>query len=129
MSTVVMLAVTLLCQIRPEILVAPFSSDPEVLAVATGFLRVISWNFVAVGLIFTCSGMFQAMGNTLPSLFSSTTRMATFALPAFWLASRDGFQIEHIWYLSVVTMAFQAALSIGLLFWQFRKRLVFEPQV
>lgn len=119
----IMLGLTLLCQWRPEVLVAPFSSDREVLGVASGFMRIISLNFVAQGLIFTCSGMFQGMGNTVPALLSTATRIATFVVPAFWLAGRPGFYIEQVWYLSVATVTFQAVMSLGLLAWQFRRRL------
>ena len=52
-----------------------------VISVATGFLHIISWNFVATGVIFTCSSMFQALGNTVPSVISSATRIATFGIP------------------------------------------------
>ena len=117
MNIVFMGAMTLLCQWRPEWLVVAFSEDPEVLAVAAGFLSVVSWNFAAAGLTFTCSGLFQAMGNTMPALFS------TAALPAFWLAERAGFRIEHVWYLSVTTVWLQALLSLVLVRWQFGKRL------
>ena len=47
-------------------------------------------------------------------------------MPAFWLAGRPGFEIEHVWYLSVATVTLQAVLSLGLLRWQFRRRLIFE---
>ncbi len=77
----VMAALTLLCQWRPEWLVAGFAGDPEILAVAAGFMGIISWNFVATGLVFTCSGMFQGLGNTWPSLASSATRLVTFVTP------------------------------------------------
>ena len=63
-----MLVLTLLCQWNPGWLVARFTSDPEVIAVGTQFLQVISWNFVASGLIFTCSGIFQGLGHTWPAL-------------------------------------------------------------
>lgn len=123
MSVAIMIGATLFAKWRPELLVAPFSSDPEVLRVAAGFLRIISWNFAAQGLIFTCSGMFQAMGNTLPALLSSATRLVTFVVPAFWLASRPGFYIEQVWYVSVATVTLQAVMSLSLLAWQFRRRL------
>ena len=38
----VMAALTLFCQWRPEWLVAGFATDPEILAVAAGFLTIIS---------------------------------------------------------------------------------------
>jgi Na+-driven multidrug efflux pump len=86
-----------------------------VLAVATQFLGTISWNFVATGLLFTCGGMFQALGNTVPSLIASGTRLLTFAVPVYWLSHRAGFQIKQVWYLSVLTMTLQAAFALWLL--------------
>ncbi len=36
----------------------------------------------------------------------------TFVIPAFWLARQRGFQIEHVWYLSVATVAIQAVIGL-----------------
>ena len=83
LNSALMAGVTLLCQWRPHWLVKTFSTDAEVLGVATMFMTIISWNFVATGVVFTCSGMFQALGNTLPALASSATRIFTFVVPAF----------------------------------------------
>ncbi|HET9388305.1 MAG TPA: MATE family efflux transporter, partial [Steroidobacteraceae bacterium] len=121
MSSSVMLALTLFCQWRPELLVQAFSSDPAVIGVGAPYLRIISWNFVATGLIFTCSSLFQALGNTWPSLLSSATRLVTFALPAAWLGSQAHFDLRHLWYLSVCTVSLQAVLSLVLLQRQFRQ--------
>jgi Na+-driven multidrug efflux pump len=76
---------------------------------------VISWNFVATGIIFTCSGMFQALGNTVPALISSATRVAIFAVPAVWLSSRAGFALHQLWLLSVATVIVQMGVSLLLL--------------
>lgn len=119
----VMIVLSLLCHIRPDLLVRVFSRDPDVLSVGTEFLSIISWNFVASGIIFTCSGMFQALGNTLPSLASSASRIVSFALPAIWLSSRDGFELRHLWYLSVATVLLQMALSLLLLRREYQRRL------
>ncbi|HEV7672669.1 MAG TPA: MATE family efflux transporter [Thermoanaerobaculia bacterium] len=127
MGSVVMFALTLICQWRPEWFVLAFTKEPEVVAVGAQFLHFISWNFVASGLIFTCSGMFQAMGNTWPSLMSTGTRLLTFALPAVWLSHQPGFHIEQVWYLSVATVALQLTLSLLLLRSQLRRRLAGLP--
>jgi Na+-driven multidrug efflux pump len=95
--------------------------------VGAEFLRIISWNFVASGIIFTCSGMFQAFGNTVPSLLSSATRLLTFVGPALWIASRPGFALKQLWLLSVVTVAAQALTSLWLLRGQFRRLLRANP--
>jgi Na+-driven multidrug efflux pump len=120
-----MLALTLGCQWRPEWFVRGFTSDPKVIAVGAQYLHIISWNFVASGLIFTCSGMFQALGNTVPAVISTATRLVTFVIPAIWLSRQPHFRIEHVWYLSVATMTVQAMTSLWLVRMQFRKRLQF----
>jgi len=119
----IMLVLTLLCQVRPEWLVGGFTDVPAVIAVGGEYLRIISWNFVATGFIFTCAGLFQAFGNTLPSLVASATRLVTFAIPAVWLSLRPGFELKALWYLSVATVALQAVFSWWLLRREFRRKL------
>jgi Na+-driven multidrug efflux pump len=122
-GTSLMLLLTVLIQLKAEWMVGFFTKESAVIAVATGFLHVISFNFVASGVIFTCSSMFQALGNTVPSVISSATRIVTFAVPAMWLSTRPGFQIRHIWLLSVATVMVQLAVSLLLLRREFRRRL------
>lgn len=105
------------------LMIAYFTSDPAAVAFGSQFLSIISWNFAAMGVVFTCSSLFQALGNTWPSLFSMATRVVTFIIPAVWISSRPGFDIVDIWHLSVVTVLFQACLSLGLIYFQFRSRL------
>jgi Na+-driven multidrug efflux pump len=123
----IMIVLTLICQLKPEWFVHFFTKDQAVLAVAATFLHIISWNFVAQGIIFTCSGMFQALGNTLPGLMSSATRLVTFAIPALWLSTRPGFELKQLWFLSVATVTLQALTSLFLLRGQFRRRLAARP--
>ena len=72
-------------------MLAGFTTEPAVLAVSGDYLRVISWNYVANGLLFTCSGMFQALGNTVPSLATSAVRLLVAVVPSLLLATRAGF--------------------------------------
>jgi putative MATE family efflux protein len=123
MTSVLMLVATAVCQWRAEWLVGTFAHDPAVIAVAVGFLGVLSWNFVGQGLIFACSGLFQALGNTVPALLSSASRLLTFVVPALWLSRRPGFELAHLWWLSVATVTGQALLSLGLLRAQLEARM------
>jgi putative MATE family efflux protein len=119
----VMLVMTALCHWQPARLVGIFTDDPAVVAVGRDFLQMISWNYVASGLIFTCSGLFQALGNTLPSLFSSFTRVLTFVVPVFLLARQPDFRLHDVWVLSVATTALQAVVSLWLLRREFSSKL------
>jgi putative MATE family efflux protein len=126
-GSAVMFLLMLVCQFEADALVRVFTSEPPVIAVASEFLHVISWNFVASGVIFTCSSMFQALGNTVPAVLSSATRIATFAVPVIWLSARPGFAIRQVWLLSVTTVAVQLGMSLLLLRREFRRRLVTTP--
>jgi Na+-driven multidrug efflux pump len=123
MTCSVMLLLTLLCQWRSAVLIFPFSAEPHVVAFGVQFLTIISWNFVATGIIFTCSSTFQGLGNTWPSLASSASRLITFVGPALWLSAQPWFQIRHLWYLSVTTVSIQALTSLYLVRRELRRRL------
>jgi len=126
-GSVLMIVLTLICQIKPEWFVRGFTHDEAVVAVAAEFLRYISWNFVASCIVFTCSGMFQALGNTVPALMSSASRFFTFALPAVWLSRQPGFQLHHVWLVSMASVALQAVFSLWLLRRQFQLRMQRVP--
>jgi Na+-driven multidrug efflux pump len=94
-----------------------------VLAVGTDFLRIISLNFVAVGAAFACSGMFQALGDTVPSFVSSASRLFTFALPCVLLSRYPPAVLTDFWLTSIVGATIQAAISLWLLRRMFRAKL------
>ena len=127
MSSVFMLGLTMFCQFYPTLLVKSFSADPQVVEVAAVFLMIISWNFVPTAFIFTCSGLFQAMGNTWPAMLSTATRILTFVVPVVWVSQTPGFEIRHVWYLSVTAVVLQALISYFLLRREFSRRLDFQP--
>ncbi len=121
----VMALMTVLCVWAPHVFIEPFTKEPRVIEMGSEYLRIVAWNFVASGFIFCCSGLFQAMGNTWPSLLSSATRLITFAIPAVWLSMQPWFELKHLWYLSVGTYALQAVFSYTLVRVELRRRLVF----
>jgi putative MATE family efflux protein len=82
LSSILMLGLTLVCQLRPQLFIQGFSRQPEVVAVGAEYLRIISWNFVATGR-FSSSGPFQALA--IPAVAASLLRRSP-ALPAFWLS-------------------------------------------
>ncbi len=123
MSSAVMLVVTLILQFHPELLVAFFTDEEPVIKAGGDFLQIISWNFVAQGIIFTCSGMFQGLGNTKPAMFSSASRLVIFIPIAIWVSNQESFTMEKIWYVSVLSVTIQAVISFLLIRKEFSLKL------
>ena len=69
----------------------------------------------------------EAMGNTLPSLATSFTRILLVAIPVIILSGQPGFQLRWVWYLSVASVMIQLCLNLLLLRREFRVRLDFGP--
>lgn len=124
MGLIIMICLTMIAYFKSTVLVSGFSDDARTLLVAATFLQIISFNFIASGIIFTCSGMFQALGNTWPAMWSTATRLFTFAIPAIWFSRQVGFEIEQLWVASVITVYLQLFMSLFLLHQQFKKRLI-----
>jgi putative MATE family efflux protein len=125
-TSVTMLLLTIASQFAAETFIRLFSRDAGVIAFGSEYLRIISLNFLAAGIVFTSSSVFQGIGNTLPPLVSSMTRLLLFVLPAVLLSRMPGFQIRHVWYLSVASIFLQACVNLLLLRREFRKKLTFD---
>ena len=118
-----MLLMAILCELAPAALIGIFSNDPGVIDVGNGYLRVVALTFAFSGLIFVCSSMFQAMGNTMPSLIASVTRIIVIAVPAIALSRTPGFRLVWIWYLSAGAVLLQLTIVLLFLRREFRVRL------
>jgi putative MATE family efflux protein len=128
MAAVGMALVCIASQLAPAAMVGVFTSEPAVVAVGEQYLRIVSWSFVASGIIFVTSSMFQAMGNTIPSLVSSFARIVVTAIPVLLLARVPGFALWWVWVLSAVTVVLQLGVSLLLLRREFASRLAFTPE-
>jgi putative MATE family efflux protein len=123
MSIGIMLVLTIFCQFGSHLLMHIFTYEEEVVAVGATMLMITSWNFAANGIIFSCSSMFQGLGNTWPTISSSIIRVFVFIAPAIWLSKQPHFDLVHVWYLSVFSMFLQALVSYTLLRREFRRKL------
>lgn len=126
-TVLTMFALTGLVQWKAEALARIFTQEGPVVAVAAGFLRYVSWNFPTAGLVFCCSSLFQAMGNTWPALGSSAFRLAIFGIPTLWMARQPWFEMHHVFKLAVATAIAGAIVSVLLLRREFARRLDFTP--
>jgi putative MATE family efflux protein len=119
----IMVFLTLFCQWGSALLIRGFTKDPTAIAVGSQYLQVISWNFLASGFVFTCSAVFQGLGNTVPAVLSSASRVVSFVIPVLWLAAQPHFEMIQVWYVSVASVALQAVFSLWLVRREFRLKM------
>jgi putative MATE family efflux protein len=126
LAAAMMLVLAVITEIIPGTMIRFFSKDAAVIQFGSDYLRIVAFNFVAAGIVFTSSSMFQGLGNTVPPLLSSASRLILFALPALWLSRTTGFDIKLLWYLSVGSQLLQACINLLLLRRELQRKLRFE---
>ena len=119
----VMLLLTVICQVVPAALVTLFSHQDDVIAVGSEYLSVISLTFLATGLIFATSSVFQGLGNTKPPFLSSFVRLFVVAVPVLLLLHVPALTLRHIWLLSAASIWVQAVANLWFLRKEFRNKL------
>ena len=100
-----------------------FTNDPAVIDVGVEYLRIVAITFVGSGITFVSSSMFQAMGNTIPSLLTSMLRLFVSVIPAILLSRVAGFHLVWIWYVGVAAVFLQMTVNLLLLQREFRLKL------
>ena len=115
MAAAVMVVTAIVIYAAAPTLMGIFSKEPAVMAVGVEYLRIVVITFVFSGVTFVTSSMFQALGNTIPSLFTSLTRTLISIIPAIFLSRVEGFHLTWIWYLGAVATLLQMTLNLILL--------------
>ncbi|WP_430456458.1 MATE family efflux transporter [Rheinheimera sp.] len=121
LSVGLMLLIFLFSQLEAESLMRWFTQDAAVVLAGVVFIKIISWNYLTSAVVLTCSGMFQALGNTWPSLLSSAVRLVLFVGPVLWLSQQPAFTPTQVWWCSALSVLVQGLLSFSLLQWQLKK--------
>jgi Na+-driven multidrug efflux pump len=119
--TALMIVFIVVSQIAASALVRPFSGDPVVIDVAAGYVRTVSFVYVASALVLVCAGIFQGIGNTVPSLIASAVRVVSFVGVVVFLSRSPGFTLHQIWITSVATVVLQVSIALLLLRMQLRE--------
>lgn len=92
-----------------------FSNDPEVLNIGITYLRIIILAYPAVGLSVICSRICQALGEGMPLLVTTITRVLIITAPLSYYFYITGKPIEWVWYAQVFAILIAATISFGFL--------------
>jgi putative MATE family efflux protein len=123
MAAGAMLASAIVIFLAADALMGIFTTDPAVIEVGVEYLHIVAITFVGSGITFVTSSMFQAMGNTIPSLITSGLRLVLSVVPVIFLTRVSGFHLTWIWYISAVAVFLQMSVNLLLLQREFRMKL------
>ena len=126
LATAMMAVLAALTYFAPTLLIRGFSKDASVIAFGGEYMHIVAFNFVAAGVVFTASSVFQGIGNTVPPLLSSMTRLVD-VCPASSIAGAAARISNQICLVSFRRLAgFAGAINLLLLRRELRKKLVFD---
>ena len=123
LATGLMIASGILCFFAAAPIIDVFTDDGDVIAVGANYLRIVAFSFIGSGIVFVASSMFQAMGNTVPPLITSFTRLLVVAVPVILLARLPEFELRWIWLIGTGSVWLHAAANVLMLRREFRARL------
>lgn len=90
-----------------------FSTDPEVVAVATAYLSIVPVSYGLYGVVMSVNAGFNGMGRPLPSLVVSAARVFVIYLPLAWLG-------QWLWAINglfVATALANVLVGVGGFWW------------
>lgn len=115
MGAGLMIITAIVVQWRSRALVNMFDADVSARTVAMLYLELMSWIFVAQGIVYTCSSVFQGLGKTMPCLIGSGINFFLFSVPVVWLSTQLSFRIEQVWHLAMAAVTLQSIVCLYLL--------------
>lgn len=110
-GTVVMLIGTIIMQLFPRQLLMMFSASENMVSMGIICFRIFSLSFILAGVSIICSGVFQAVGNGVLSMFISITRQLFILIPLAYIFSLSN-NIDMIWWSMPIAEALALILSI-----------------
>ena len=90
-------ALTLIVQAFPAKVLSLFTTDAEVLAAGTVFLRWVSLGFVPFAAMFALTGVLRGAGDTLPTFFITLGSLWLIRVPLARALARTSLGAEGVW--------------------------------
>jgi putative MATE family efflux protein len=115
-ATVVMGAGWLCSMFFPSIIVQGFTTDPELIRIATNGLRLNLTAFAVVGFQIVVSQFFQSIGKAGTSIFLSLSRQFLYLIPSLLILPHF-FGLDGVWYSGALSDGL-ATVTAGIFLWR-----------
>lgn len=107
----IMLFGTLLMWVMPETMLKLFEASENMLSIGVPALRTISLSFPLAGFCICIGSVFQALGKSHYSMFTSIARQLIVLIPAAYLLSKTG-NVNNVWYAFPIAELMSTLCSI-----------------
>ena len=104
----------------PEIVSSIFTSDEELISIASKGFRIVVFFYPIVGFQMVASNFFQSIGMASKAIFLSLTRQMLFLVPCLLILPHYYGQMG-VWASMPVADLAASLISGGMLWWQFRQ--------
>ncbi|MDD4609868.1 MAG: MATE family efflux transporter [Bacteroidaceae bacterium] len=106
-------------ELFPGTIVSLFTTDKELVALATEGMKIYVIGFPLVGFQVVVSNFFQSIGQAHKSILLSLSRQVFILLPCLFILPHF-YGVAGVWYSMPIADISSSLLSAALLFWQFR---------
>ncbi|MGL5540113.1 MAG: MATE family efflux transporter [Erysipelotrichaceae bacterium] len=113
-TTIIMLAGTILFQVASASILQLFNADALMLEIGIPALRIISLQFIVAGISIVLSAVFQALGKGTYSLFVSIVRNLVLLLPLCYVMYH-AFGLPSMWFAFVISEFLGMIYALGLM--------------
>ena len=98
-----------------------FSSNPMVIDIGVTYLKIIILAYPAVGISVICSRVCQALGQGIPLLITTITRVIILTAPLSYYFYFIGKPIEWVWFSQIFAILIAAIISFAWMRFYFKK--------
>jgi len=96
----------------PEILMTPFTTDPEVIEVGKGYLRIAASTLSFFAVMFVSNGVINGAGHTLTTLIFTLIGVWGIRVPFATILSRTRLGINGVWVAYAIGFGFALCTSL-----------------
>ena len=122
-AVAIMLVGLAIFQIFPEQLLYLFDASENMMGIGVPALRIISLSFLFAGYCIVIGSVFQALGNGVYSLITSSRQTAgMYTLPAAWFFASE-FGLHAVWYAFPLAEIISVVLTTVLFRRIYRKKI------
>jgi putative MATE family efflux protein len=102
----------LVVQLIPRSLTGIFSDDPRIVAASADYLRIVSYSWLPVCVLQSCSAVLSGLGNTRASLVIAISYVVIVSGPAWLMSLLPAFRLGWLWELMVAGSVVEMAMGL-----------------